>query len=456
MAGNILQWIKANLLIVISIALIIILLPVGWFFSSGWNSSIQEKASKAYSDEKSKLTRASSIEYSLPAVLKGEQALTENRAPNTIVTDFYLNQIDQRKLQVQQVVERGTAFNKADHTVPLDGLLPEAASPSELRKNGSRLGELIAGTLESPSLYTRLLRKLNAGDAPDAAALASSLSQFKTQQQEQYAATSSDGRISVEQTKLLEQDLIKRRLGEYASKAESIAFYCPLTAIQSETPELGYSHVPAIPPNYDSITEQAVFTWVWDYWVISDVLRAASAANTDASGVSLPVPDAPIKHVELIRVSEFAVATGGSEFDDIDSGGRGARGGRGFGNDDDFAAPSGPKFYTGRTQSNAYDIRTVDLTVIASSKQLPKFFDALAKTNYMTVIDVDLSEVDVYDALSQGYYYGQDHLVRANIKIETVWLRSWTAESMPKSIRDSLGIVLDSDVAEDMTEDIYG
>lgn len=446
MAGNILQWIKANLLIVISIALIVILLPVGWFFSNGWNTSIQEKATKAYNDEKSKLSRASSIEYSLPAVLKGEQPMIESRAPNTIVTDFYLNQIDQRKLQVQQVVERGTAFNQADHTVPIDGLLPEAASPSELRRNGSRLGEMIAGTIEQPSLYRRMLRKLNAGDAPDPEVLAASLKQYKEQQQEQYAATSSDGRVSAEQAKLLEQDLIRRRLGEYASIAESIAFYCPLSAIQAEQPELGYSQVPSIPPSYDSITEQAVFTWVWDYWVIGDVLRAAAAANIDASGVSLPVPDAPIKHIENIRVSEFVVAAGGSEFDDDFGGGRGGR--NSFAGDD--AAAAGPKSYTGRSQSNAFDVRTVDMTVIASSKDLPKFFDALGKTNYMTVIDVDLSEVNVYEALSQGYFYGQDHVVRAQLKIETVWLRSWTAESMPKSIRDSLGIVLDSDITEDI------
>ena len=320
MAGNILAWIKANLLIVISIALIVILLPVGWFFSSGWNKSIQENASKAYSDEQRKLTQASTVDYTLPRVLKDEQPLTESRAPNAIVTRFYKDQKEQRETQVNEVIERGTEFNQSNHDVPVSGLLPKPESARDLRSKGYKLGQLVAGTVEAPSIYARLLRKLNAGSAPDAEALSSSLSQYKKQQEESYAATSADGRVSEEDARRLEQDLIKRRLGEYAGRAESIAFYCPLEAIQTAQPEDDYSHVPSTEPGYDSITESAVYTWVWDYWIISDILRAVGAANTDQSGVSLAVPDAPVKHIERIRVNQFVVAQADSNDDDFGGG----------------------------------------------------------------------------------------------------------------------------------------
>ncbi|MBL4809793.1 MAG: hypothetical protein JKY43_07020 [Phycisphaerales bacterium] len=448
MAGTILQWIKSNILIVISSALILILLPVGWFFSSGWNNSIETAATDAFNKEKNNLKKASSIEYSLPAVLKGEEGLTESRAPNSIVTKFYQERKDERDIQVDEVVERGTQFNKENHKVLVEGLLPEAESLSELRKRGFRLGELIAGTQEAPSIYTRLLRKLNAGDAPNPETLLASLKQFKEQQEENYAATSSDGKVSIEQAALLDQALIKRRLDEYAGRAESIAFYCSIDAIQTSSPEAGYSHVPATPPGYDSINETVVYTWTWDYWIISDILRGISAANTDASGVSLPVPDAPVKHVEKIRVKEFTAAAQTPDDDFSDNSRSGRRGSRGGPSTPDPTNSTVTKSYTGRTggdMGSLYDIRYVDLTIIASSKDLPAVFDALGKTNYMTVIDADLSQVNVWDALANGYFYGDDHLVRAELTIETVWLRSWTKDLMPKSIRTSLRIVLDSD-----------
>ena len=453
MVGTILAWVKSNLLIVISIALILILLPVGWFFSNGWNTSIQEQAQDDYKKEKNRLNSASSIEYSLPAVLQGERGVSEDRAPNAIVTNFYKTQKELRESQVAEVVDRGTAFNMAGHVVPVDGLLPQAANTSELKKKGFRLGEFIAGTQDAPSIYARLIRKLNAGDAPQPDVIAAELSQYKSQQEETYAATSPDGNISDSQSKQLSQDLIQRRLGQYAGQAESLSFYCPLNAIQIAEPIAGYSQIPQTPPAYDSITEQGVYTWVWDYWVVSDVLRAVASANTDDSGVSLTIPDAPVKHIEDIRVAEFAVASADAADDDFSSsGGRGGRGGR------TSSAPSSSsadpnavsfKSYTDRTESDAYDIRYVDLTIIASSQDLPLFFDALGKTNYMTVIDTDLSQVDSWEALERGYYYGDDHIVRAHITIETVWLRSWTAPLMPETVRQTLGVVLDSNNPDD-------
>ncbi|MGJ8637284.1 MAG: hypothetical protein ACSHX5_10600 [Phycisphaerales bacterium] len=452
MVGNILQWVKANLLIVISVVLMLILLPTGWFFSNKWNSSIQEKASEAYNTEKRKLSSASKVEYSLPAVLDGEEGLSDNRAPNSLVTNFYKLQMEQRKDQVAEVVNRGENFNRKGHTVPVADLLPTPADASKLRQQGYKLAQLVAGTDESPSIYAKLLRNLNAGDAPDPEALKATLDQFKKQQQDEFAATSSDGRVSDEQNAQLAKALVKRRLDGYAGRAESIAFYCPLSAIQTSTKEAGFSHIPSTVPGYDSISEQAVFTWVWDYWVVSDVLKAVTKANTDSSGVVLSVPDAPVKHVEMIRVGEFAVASAELSEEDFSSG-RNPSSRRGSQGSSSSSSSDAPVFKT-YTNRNAnvpgalFDTRLVTMTVIASSEDLPVFFDALGKTNYMTVVDVDIEQVNVWDKLNEGYFYGSDHVVRANIVIESVWLRSWTADLMPKSVRTSLGIASDEDLEE--------
>lgn len=458
MGGKILGWVKANLLIVISGVLILVLPAVGWFFSSSWNASVKGQVEGEFNKVKRDLSSKSSVTYSLPAVLEGEEGLSETRAPNSAVTRFYERQREERERQVELVVERGEAFNKSDHVQRLrrfmpeiDDLLPEPENPRDLNRLGRRLGELVAGTNEEPSIYVRVLRSLNAGDAPDPALLAQRLDQYKQQQEQTLAASSPDGRLSPEQSEQIAAELVNRRLGEYASRAESLTFYAALRAIQSETPPPGYSHVPATPPSLASINMGRVFTWVWDSWVITDVLRGVERANTDASGVTLSVPDAPVKHVELIRVNDAGLASleASAVPDDVfgSSGGRQdtrGRNTRGRGSDDDIPAdPGAAVSFTGRTGGVAgspYDIRTVTLTVVADPQRLPALIDALGKTNYMTVIDVDMHEIDVWDAVQRGYYYGDDHVVRATLTIESVWLRTWTSEFMPDVVKQQLGV----------------
>ena len=115
----------------------------------------------------------------------------------------------------------------------------------------------------------------------------------------------------------------------------------------------------------------------------------------------------------------------------------------------------GPVTYTGHTggvAGSSYDIRMVELTLVVGSQQLPRIFDAFAQTNYMTVTDVDLNEVDVWEDLEQGYFYGPDHVVRAVLQIETVWLRSWTTDLMPDAVRTALGVPLEPVLEEEMDD----
>lgn len=453
MAGKILAWIKGHLLIVVSGVLIIVLPAAGWYFSSSWNASIREQAQSAFQKEQSALRRVSSVDYALPAVLEGEENITESRAPNPVVTEFYANQREQRERQVDAVVERGVAFNMENHEVPVEGILPEAENDRELRRLGRILGERIAGTEETPSLYATLLRRLNAGDAPDPEALADQLERFREQQEQTLAASSPDGQLSDEQRAQIDQELVRRRLNEYASRAESLGFYCATREIQSTEPIQGYSHVPAEPPSLNAVTPARVYNWVWDWWVISDVLRAVSLANTDDAGVALAVPDAPVKRVEFIGVDELVLA--GPQTDDpaAPSQGRSTRGGRGSPQIDpaQAAQASGPGTFTARSGGRAgspYDIRYVDLTIVAASDDLPRFIDALGKTNYMTVVDLDLERLDPITALQAGYFYGDDHVVRAAMRIETVWLRAWTADYMPDEVKQALGVPVETPEGE--------
>ena len=55
------------------------------------------------------------------------------------------------------------------------------------------------------------------------------------------------------------------------------------------------------------------------------------------------------------------------------------------------------------------------------------FIDALTATNFIAVLDLDLDKADTFADLREGFYYGDEHVVRATLKLEFVLLRAWRA-----------------------------
>lgn len=447
--GKVLDFLKGNLVVVVSIVLILAVLPTGYIFSSKWNKKVFDKAEAAYKNEKQKLTRAGQINYSLPAVLDGEEDLSESRAPNKAVTEFYADHKELREEQVQDVVARGTAFNQGDHVQLVPGILPKARDQRALRALARDMAEAVVGTESKPSVYQRKLQRLNAGSPPDAESLALTLNEMLTREEERYSNSNADGNISIAQREQLDKDLVARRLGEYIGRSKGLTFYCTTGAFVNGTAARStsrstagsglssYSVIPDVVPPSSTIDESLAFTWLWDFWMISDVLDAVALANTDHQTGAMSIPDSPVKRVEQIRISELelgeAVADPSASSSSRDRGGFSTSTSK----DDVYAT------FTGREmgESNAaFDIRMIEMVVVASSQDLPKFIDAIGKSNYMTVTDVDLDQVDVWNDLEEGFYYGEEHVVRASISIESVWLRSWMAPMMPDRVKTALGV----------------
>ncbi len=454
--GKVLEFLKGNLVVVVSIVLILAVLPTGYIFSSKWNKKVFDKADAAYKDEKRKLDRAGQISYSLPSVLDGEEELSESRAPNKAVTEFYAGHKEQREEQVEEVVARGTAFNQGDHVQLVPGILPKAKDQRALRALARDMAEAVVGTESKPSVYQRKLQRLNAGSPPDSESLALTLNELMNREEQRYSNSNADGNISIAQSEQLGKDLVARRLGEYIGRSKGLTFYCTTDAFvdgkakgtgrgTADSGLSAYSVVPAVVPPSSTIDESLVFTWLWDFWIISDVLDAVALANTDYQTGAMSIPDSPVKRVEQIRISELEL---GEEVEDTSgsSSTRGRGGSTSTATKDDVYAT-----FTGREmgESNAaFDIRMIEMVVVASSQDLPKFIDAIGKSNYMTVTDVDLEQVDVWSDLEEGFYYGEDHVVRASISIESVWLRSWMAPMMPDRVKTALGVPVEVDLED--------
>lgn len=445
--NKVIAFIKGNLIVVISVVLILALLPTGYVFASKWNAKVQTKVKDAYNGEKTRLNSRGRVNYALPAVLEGEADITETRAPNDRVTEFYKQAKEARIAQVNEVVERGEAFNKGTHVELVPGLLPDAGDARSRQRLGRTMSEAIVGTLDEPSVYQSKLQRLNAGSPPDPEVLAQTLEQAKAQREQDLKGNNPDGNLTDEQRKQLEEEMTSRRLSAYIGRAKSLTFYCSTDAFVNATSSdgattvsrEGYSVIPAVNWSPSQITESVAFTWLWDYWIISDILDAAALANTNAASGAMSILEAPVKRIDLIRISALEVDQGTAATDDP---GGGRFGGRGA-TDDPVAGVAADATITGRQpgQPNSpYDIRTVELVAVVSSKDLPRFIDALGKVNFMTVLDLDLQAVDIWEELKQGYYYGDDHVVRVAMTIESVWLRSWLAPLMPDPVKQTLGI----------------
>ena len=59
------------------------------------------------------------------------------------------------------------------------------------------------------------------------------------------------------------------------------------------------------------------------------------------------------------------------------------------------------------------------------------------------MIDLNLRPADKFDALSEGFDYGPASVSELTVVLESVWLRSWTTEFMPDSVKKILGIQVD-------------
>jgi hypothetical protein len=206
-----------------------------------------------------------------------------------------------------------------------------------------------------------------------------------------------------------------------------------------------------------------LFEWQWTYWIHEDVLEALALANTGSASVI----DAPVKHLlaAAVRPESFVAAATSAGTGAAAPGAGGSAGGSGSrpgkrnpGGDDEGGSPRGATAggapvdprreapldftltFTGRKTNPLYDVRYVSLSLVVDPVRLPVVIDALARRNFITVVGLELSEADPFDALPRGFYYGSGALARVEMTLETVWLRSWTKDFMPAEVRAALGI----------------
>lgn len=413
-------WIKSNLMIVIMLALIVIMLPAAWVGTSMWNASIRKAQEDAANKDYREL-QAAEITYEIPAALPGREGWVRKDAPNAELIRQVRELRQRQEEAIGQVVQIAVDFNRNGHEPLVEGLFPKPEQGQESFKT-LEMAERLVGPGGRPSAYEQLFTSIKAGGPADSRALAQALSDMYASEMEKARITAGTDQLPPEQVQEITKKLVSLRLGEYQRRAGDVSVYATPAVLPPQVP----TQLPAVSPSL-----RQCFEWQFDYWVIEDLIRAIGRANTGSGGEALPVDRAVVKRIEKIVLDRALPDAANASRGEMET----------MAAEPAAATPDYRVSVTGRHDNRFYDVRNASLTLIVASERLPELLNAISRTNFMSVTDLDITNLgpaEVWSALEQGYYYGQDHVVRVTLGVETVWLRDWTKQFMPPAVRKEL------------------
>lgn len=443
-------WVKSNIVIVVLGVVMIAAVVSLPLYASSQNKKVQAKVQARYS-KLSELQKLDKTSFENPVTGEVHQI-----AVNEAQIRLYEDAVKFKRADGELVTSEALNFNRNGHELiqpanwsPQYGawLFPAPPQTNEAEVRPKQFSELLT------QAYISLLEEINAGSPPDPVALQADVMEKQDQFKLHTLSKTADEAINPEDQAKLTEQLRGYRLSRYEENARSMSIYAELSALP--VPQWKQQIIPSL---------AELFTWQWNYWIVSDVLRAFASANSSGGTVL----DAPVKRLLSLNIipapsakSGEASGAGGSAFGasggmagstgsrrpldggGADGGGDGMEntGGGGQAINPNLPAPTDfSTSFTGRTSNHLYDVIFVQVSIVVDTTALPKIIDHLALQNFITVLNMSIEPADPFQDLSQGYLYGSPTLSRVNMVLETIWLRQWTSENMPDELKRSLGI----------------
>ncbi len=437
--GKILAWVKAHLIPVICIAIVVVSLPVAYVFSSNMAKGVKEELQAKVKTEFQKVERQN-VSYQLPSFASDMEEVSLSHPPNDAITKWFADHASALEQEAGQVSQAALAFNKRDHQVLVSGMFPEPTNADDRRLKPFEFLRALSGYRGAESVVDRLLGRVNGGSPPDSARVAIGIEEEKTRFIADLERKRGPGQnMSDDEQEAMTAHLREARIDQYRRQAGRLSVYISPEVLLAalEVPETE----PANPPAAANLFEKQ-----WNVWIVTDILDAIALANSDERGRPqriVPVSKGSLGSV-VKRVNSIEARLGGDNYlgylvyegeqTTKDRGGQGSPGGL-VGTADSWSL-------TGRlthTDNQVYDVIDVSMQLIVDVERLPKLLQAFEEINFMSVLDVDLKEVDPWNDLQEGYVYGSGSIAKATIVLETVWLREWTIPLMPTAFREGIG-----------------
>lgn len=460
---RILNWIKANLIIVILCAAMVICLPTFYVLGEMMNGKVRASLKSRAESQLKTIRNVERTSVEIDPLLPGTKSIKMDVTLNKAVLRQYEQVRKQIKSDSEAIVAEAIAVNQKP--VLSDRIFPkpsdaEAHLPFELHRM----------YLDA---HEALIRSANAGMPmlpPDVASL---LNEYRETYQRTQLNVEPGTQLKPSEQDQLDEAMTRRRMALYTQTATEYSVYADSTVFGLADWKMERGTAP---------NERERFNWQHQLWVNTDLMNAVSNANQiPGSGGELSAivgqPGSVVKRIVSITLQPLAsnMKSGsagdsgglgeGEEYEWIGfsegGGNSGMMGGKGASprgapkapekKKTDNSNPNQPierdysEAITGRISNGLYDVRRGQMVVIVDSARFPRLIDAINSTNFMTVTNVNLRRIDIKEHLAQGFYYGNDPVVEATLDIETLWLRDWTTQWMSDDVKDWLGIPKETD-----------
>ncbi len=436
----VLGWIRTNVYTVIAVA-IMIAAPVGmWVVAGNMNKAVQDEV-RERADKITELSRFEKTSISYHSPVPGNEPVSANIAVNRRFLDNYQEVVDVVRQDMERVREEVFRINHKDRKILVPELFP-VPPPRRVETLPQKMYRALKAA------YEALIADIGAGDPPPTEEMVENL----TAAQERYLTQilkRETAELTEEERTGLTEHLTKTRLSYYADAAKGLNLYASLDDID----------VPAVeqyPDRAEGEGMSRMFDWQWQFWIKHDILSALAKCNEPYNSIV----DAPVKRVVSLVVMDDVGPVSGSSSAPAAGGGSGfgtagkAKSGRRRGGSKSSGGKAKPSAanpgrevpldfsysFTGRTTNPLFDVRRVELWLIVDSEKMPEVFDALARYNFMTILDASVTTVNLFDAIKSGYFYGSQPVSRIRLDLETVWFRTWTTEFMPPELKAALGV----------------
>jgi hypothetical protein len=440
---QILAWMKGNIILVVLIIACIgagVGLPM---FAASWSEEVQQslnKRTKAFSE--------------IDALLKSKVTpLSGGSAKQVVINrelvDAYRKVANLLRDDAQKVVEQAKQHNQKDYTTLFPDLFNEDVTRSQLETLPQQF------YLQLQANYRSLLSNLRAGSPLELDTLVQELEESRVRFIENKLSKDPEkAQLTQEQNSQLEISMTDKRMSMLRGRAQELGLYLDEETL--DVPEFEEKNRPNM---------GTLFTWQWRYWAVADALTAVAVMNGEQTELT-----SPVKRITLVQVFGLPSIDGKNkpersdpipEVNERPSGPKRGGGAMGLGGDTSKNPPKkGPdkpkrdkgkksssrndngevKSFTKREDSTLFDVLQVRLRMVVSTVRIPTILDTFAQHNFATVIDIDLQPVNKFTSLEEGFDYGAEPVSELTVVLETVWLRAWTAELMPKSVKTALGI----------------
>jgi hypothetical protein len=413
---------------------VLIAAPASFYFSTEWRQQQIEEFNKRVSNDRKDLTSAR-VTYTIQPLDPSKPAAEFPWAPNAELNEWFRARRAEQMAGAESLVKAARDFNigpaglRSDASGKVTPLVPDLfPAPSEA---GRQIQPREMARVYLTEAHAPLLKQINAGGPPSPESVTQRVSDRSVElTRAKLGPARAGSALTAEEFADVTRQLTNFRVELYKRRALDLGVYAD-------------ERLFGLPAFTDTLEPSLAECWQWQraFWVQQDVIRAVGLANAGSTG---GVTGAVVKRLERVLVVDGSSSdrpAGGGPAGDVGGVTDAAAGAT---TTLGVEAPRNPAFsVTGRVGgagNGLYDVALVDVVAVVSSKNLPKLIDALGRTNFITVLDMDIYAVDIAAELQQGYFYGDEHVVRVSMRLETIWLHDWTLPLMPAPVRNRLGL----------------